>query len=428
MAIWAQGLGFRHAGRALPAFEDVSFRIEDGEKVLLLGPSGCGKSTLLGLIAGVSLEGDTTGTVQVDGRVGMVLQDPDSQVIAARLGDDIAFGCENLRVPRPEIWRRVEQAKEAVGLGALPVDHPTHRLSGGQKQRMALAGVLAMQPDVVVLDEPTANIDPEGVAQIRQAVATTCQDKTLIIVEHSVSTWVDVVDRVIILDGGVVFDGPLDTMPAYPGVWMPGVEPDLDPGWVDTARECTPLLEAENLSVGWKRSAPLMEGLTLALDARATVITGPNGRGKSTLGLTLAGLLEPLAGRLHPNTTRMRSRELARQVGMVFQEPEYQFVARTVREELGDDGLMERLGLDRLAKANPFTLSGGQKRRLSVGTAIAAKPRLVVLDEPTFGQDMLTFTTTVELLRELADSGVGVVAITHDPLVVKFLGQRRISL
>ncbi|MET0303786.1 MAG: ABC transporter ATP-binding protein, partial [Microbacteriaceae bacterium] len=175
--VHARGWGWRHASRNAWAVRDVTFDIAPGERVLLLGASGSGKSTLLHGLAGVlggDEEGESVGSLLIDdepasaarGRAGLVLQDPDSQVILARVGDDVAFGCENLGVPRDEIWPRVRSALDAVGLD-VPLDRPTKALSGGQKQRLALAGLLAMQPGLVLLDEPTANLDPRGVGEVR---------------------------------------------------------------------------------------------------------------------------------------------------------------------------------------------------------------------------------------------------------------------
>ncbi len=190
--ITARGFGYRHASRKNPVFSDLDFTVDRGEKLLLLGASGSGKSTLLAAIAGVlgSDDGDFSGELTVSGVVGMVLQDPDSQVIASRVGDDVAFGCENLGVSREETWRRVRRGLELVGLD-LPLDHPTAELSGGQKQRLALAGVLAMGADIIVLDEPTANLDPAGVQEVVHAVTRVVAETgaTVIIVEHRVATW-----------------------------------------------------------------------------------------------------------------------------------------------------------------------------------------------------------------------------------------------
>jgi energy-coupling factor transporter ATP-binding protein EcfA2 len=452
---------------------DASFRIEPGERVLLLGASGSGKSTLLHGLAGVlggADEGEQAGALLIDGvpaaqqrgRAGLVLQDPDAQVILARVGDDVAFGCENLGIPPAEIWPRVREALAAVGLD-VPLDRPTKALSGGQKQRLALAGLLAMRPGLVLLDEPTANLDPEGVADVTEAVAglLDAHPATLVVVEHRVEVWLPVVSRVIVLgEGGVVADGAPDVVlgqqgPALAagGVWVPGIPPSRPPGPAHPPG--VPLLSASGLSVQRVSGHPLATGIDVAVRAGAALaITGPNGAGKSTLGLTLAGLLPPASGTViaapeladgaGPSPIRWRSRELLTRIGSVFQEPEHQLLAKTVREELEVgpralrlpdaaiakrvDELLERLRLAPLARANPYTLSGGEKRRLTVAAALATAPRVLVLDEPTFGQDARTWAELVALLARLRDEGSAVVAITHDRDVVEALHAERLRL
>ena len=245
-AVRVQDFGWRHAGRKNPTLEGLTLSIDQGERVLLLGESGSGKSTLLAAIAGIlgDDEGEQAGQVLIDGypsrsvrgMVGLVLQDPDSQVICSRVGDDVVFGCENLGVPREEMWHRARRALDMVGL-PLPFDHPTEHLSGGQKQRLALAGVIAMGAQVIVLDEPTANLDPAGVQDVRDAVAQVAAETgaTLIVVEHRVDTWCDVVDRLVVLgtaERGIIADGPphhvlehYGQRLADVGVWVPGICP-----------------------------------------------------------------------------------------------------------------------------------------------------------------------------------------------------------
>ena len=453
--------------------------MEPGERVLLLGPSGSGKSTLLAALAGVlgddgaAGDGESVGTLTVDGRdpraargmAGLVLQDPDSQVIMARVGDDVAFGCENLGVPRDEIWPRVREALDAVGL-AVPLEHPTEALSGGQKQRLALAGALAMRPGLLLLDEPTANIDPEGVREVRDAVAAVLAQTgaTAVIVEHRVEAWLDVVDRVVVLsaDGGVVADGaPREVLAAQgaalaaAGVWVPGREPGVlrVSGPAPDARPG--LLNADQLRVAREPRHPLPGVVDAELAAGSVLaLTGPNGAGKTTLALTLGGLLAPAAGEVRATPTlaagadarpiRWRSRELLTRIGTVFQTPEHQFLASTVRDELAIgpralqlpdsestarvDELLERLGLASLAGANPFTLSGGQKRRLSVAAVLASRPRVLVLDEPTFGQDAVTWAALVTFFEELRASGTAIVAATHDRRFIEAIGARELAL
>ncbi|OII21047.1 hypothetical protein BIV03_16105 [Curtobacterium sp. MCBA15_016] len=519
--------GWRYAERDAWAVRGVDLTVEPGERVAIVGPSGAGKSTLLRAVAGVlpdepDATDDTAASVQgsvlvdgaepraVRGRVGLVMQDPEAHTVMSRVGDDVAFGCENAGVPRDEIWQRVRSALDVVGLD-LPLDRSTTMLSGGQRQRLALAGVLAMRPGVLVLDEPCANLDPSGVVQVHDAVRALLDETgcSLLVVEHRIGTWLDLVDRLVLLEpaGGVVADGaPADVLAEHgpaltaAGVWVPGSEPEqgsarrgtrlspraggmhgADNGGPDGIRplgDAGPrvggmhradnggpdgisplgdrdpvLLAARGLGTARGRRQSVGSGIDLDVRAgRVLAVTGPNGIGKSTLGLTLAGLLRPAAGSLRAGTAladgigdapaAWTSRQLAGRIGTVFQDPEHQFVARTVREELAVgpralgaadvdarvDELLDAFGLAHLADANPFTLSGGEQRRLAIGTVIASRPPVVVLDEPTSGQDRATWQAVVDRLGELADSGTAIVAVTHDRDLVRALDADQIVL
>ncbi|WIJ46313.1 ATP-binding cassette domain-containing protein [Curtobacterium citreum] len=477
--------GWRYAARDEWAIRGVDLAVRPGERVAVVGPSGAGKSTLLRAVAAVlpdepDPEDDTAaavqGTVLVDdaapgtvrGRVGLVMQDPEAHTVMSRVGDDVAFGCENTGVPRDETWRRVRSALDLVGLD-LPLDRSTTALSGGQRQRLALAGVLAMRPGALVLDEPCANLDPDGVRQLHDAVRAVLDETgaTLLVVEHRIGTWLDLVDRLVLLApaGGVVADGtPTEVLAAHgpalaaAGVWVPGSEPARG-----SARQAVPgedraharaLLDARGLATARGRGHRVGSGIDLTVRrGRVLAVTGPNGVGKSTLGLTLAGLLAPDAGVLEA-TSALRhglagaapsswsSRELAGRIGTVFQDPEHQFVAATVRQELAAgpralgradvedrvDRVLDDLCLAHLADANPFTLSGGEQRRLAIGTVLAAEPDVLVLDEPTSGQDRATWQAVVDRLGALADAGTAVVAVTHDRDLVRALDADEVVL
>ena len=285
-AVTARGWGWRHAGRSRPAVRALDLDIRPGERVLLLGPSGAGKSTLLHALAGVlgdvnddgeAGDSDESGSLLIDGasprerrgRAGLMQQDPETQVVLSRVGDDVAFGAENLAVPRGEIWTRVHEALDDVGLSHLPLDHPTSALSGGQKQRLALAGILAMRPGLILLDEPTANLDPTGVLEVRDSVGR-CLDKTgatLVVVEHRVSVWKDLVDRIVVLQPGsaadpaVLLDGRPDQVLAEArdmliaaGVWVPGFVPATRNRTSSGTGDL--LLAAEDLAVSARTAPP----------------------------------------------------------------------------------------------------------------------------------------------------------------------------
>lgn len=484
--IEARGWGWRYATRHAWAARDVTLRIEPGERVLLLGASGAGKSTLLQGVAGVlggADEGDATGEILIDGspaaaargRTGLVLQDPDSQTILARVGDDVAFGCENLGVPRAEIWPRVGAALAAVGLD-VPQGRSTAALSGGQKQRLALAGIVAMRPGAVLLDEPTANLDPRGVTDVVEAVRRVLDatGATLIVIEHRIDAWLPLVDRVVVLgaEGGVLADGTPDAVLAArgvelaaAGVWVPGIRPVAPSMPAHSPGEV--LVMGERLRVGRARGVAVAGPIDVEVRAGEVLgIVGANGAGKSTLGLTLAGLLPAVGGAVRASGSlaggavvrrgaraddplAWTSTALLTRIGTVFQEPEHQLLATTVRGELEvgprrlglpeseitarTDELLERLRLTAVAAANPYTLSGGEKRRLTVAATLATRPRVVVLDEPTFGQDARTWRELVAIIADLRDGvdergPLGIAAITHDEAVLDALSARRFSL
>jgi energy-coupling factor transport system ATP-binding protein len=476
-AIQATGWGWRHPGRETWAVRHLDLVIEPGERVLLLGASGSGKSTLLTHLAGLT---DTRGGGEAEGRLtvlgetpqasrartALVLQDPESQVVMSRAGDDVAFGLENRGIPTNEIWPAVRVALEAVGWPYGP-NRPTDQLSGGELQRLALAGVLALAPDLLLLDEPTANLDPDGAALLRASLERVLAERpmTMVLVEHRVAEWLPLVTRVVVMaeGGGILLDGtPADVFVGHDdvlarhGIWTPehaGRRPDRP----IVAAPPESVIVAEQLAA----QPPLADrSLFARLDltvrtAETLAVVGPNGSGKSTLARLLGGLLRPQAGAVTASEAmapghagaviwRWPARALVTRIGSVFQDPEHQFLTGRVADELAlgprragvPEGeatrraseLAERLRLDAVWHANPFTLSGGEKRRLSVATALATAPRAVILDEPTFGQDRRTWDEMLSLLAGLADSGRAVVVATHDRPLVDALADRTLRL
>ena len=454
--VQVEGLTWRPLGRRSPVVAGLDLHVEPGSRVLLAGPSGAGKSTLLHALVGAlgtTLAGDLGGSVRVDGRVGFVPQQPGDAVVAERVGRDVAFGPENVGLDREATWRRVDAALEAVGLGQ-GRDHPTVALSGGELQRLALAGVLALEPDVVLLDEPTSMLDPVHAAAVRDAVGRTVGHgrATLVVVEHHLEPWLELVDRVVVLgdDGSVVADATpaefvrdhRDRLGAL-GVWMPGLpvpQPiGVDPDLVRPERGM-PATSAVDLTVQLRSRSLRGSTTTTALrgvDAVVspgvlTALTGPSGAGKSTLLAALGGLVAPDGGAVtgpEPPLSRRRSRDLAPDVGWSPQVPEHGFLAPTVAEEVAltahrsgrtvDVGAwLELVGLQHLAGAHPYRLSGGEQRRLSVLAAVAHRPGLLLLDEPTVGQDRITWAAVAGIAVAAAEAGAVVATATHDRLLV----------
>ncbi|RBP99970.1 ATP-binding cassette domain-containing protein [Bifidobacterium xylocopae] len=508
------GWGYKHASRAHFSVRDFSLSVPAGQRVLLLGASGIGKSTILrgaaGLLGAGGSEADDDpgapiedadgglrqGRITVDGlpadqalgRVGLVLQDPDAQAIFQRVGDNVAFGPENMGLSRDLIWRKVEESMAAVGLADLQRHRSVTHLSGGQMQRLALAGALAMEPGVLLLDEPTANLDPAGVGQVVGAVRAILDRRgsTMVLVEHRAGPWIDMIDRVVVLGLGqeeshgfrrtvIMADGTPDEVFhrsdldfASLGIWVPEryarpgdrvnpIHSQGGPGRPAAEGKGGPLLSVRSLAVG-RGSQAIADGINLDFrPGQITALVGDNGAGKSTLAMTLAGLLKPLGGRVEaspellgadgpkePDPISWSSTQLASRISYVFQNPEHQFARGSVLDEvmlapertgLGEGearerawALLDRFHLGQYAHANPYTLSGGEKRRLTVASALAAASKVLILDEPTFGQDRVTWTNMAELIAGLRGRGVSIIVVTHDRQLVGALGARVVEL
>jgi energy-coupling factor transporter ATP-binding protein EcfA2 len=493
-----ESVSIRHDGRAASTPVDVSFDVAPGEVVLLLGPSGCGKSTLALALNGLvphAVPALLTGTVTVGGmrtasesvarlseRVAMVFQDPDSQMVTGTLLDEVAFGPENLLVGRDEVLRRAERSLRQVGLWNRRDDNPD-TLSGGGRQRLAIACALAMEAPVLVLDEPTANLDPVGIDEVYAVLRRLVDsgDHAIVLVEHNLDAAIDMVDRVIVLDAGgrLAMQGParqllvdrVDELVPL-GVWLPvallaalrlrdaGIllEPlPLTPSELTAAidaQDALPALDASAAGTGAaagtreavkpavrvtgldldRGRTRILHGIDLTLDRGSFVaIVGTNGAGKTSLLQAIAGVIRAPAGRIDVlglDPAKADARTLARTVGFVFQNPEHQFITGSVTEELAHgprlqgvpaveiearvSAMLDRFGLNELRDEHPFLLSGGQKRRLSVGTALIDGAPLIALDEPTFGQDRARASELLTLLGALNDNGTTVLVVTHD--------------
>lgn len=439
-----EGLTWRPLGRRSPTIADLTVTIGPGEHVLIVGPSGAGKSTLLLAMAGAlghGVPGDLGGSVQTGGRAGLVLQNPADAVVAEHVGRDVAFGLENLAVPAEQIWPQVDRSLAAVHLAGRR-DRLVAGLSGGELQRVVLAGVLVMQPDLLLVDEPTSMLDAVNAEAARDAILDAATDRTLVVVEHRPELWLPHVDRVIALDAGgtVAFDGTVSEFvrgPRLPGVWMPG-EPAPAP--IDVLSnlvvpaEPTGGIEANDVHVtlttrtlrGVQKTAAL-RGLTTSLEPGAlTAFLGPSGAGKSTALAACGGLVRLDSGAVSPDRSRLPSRRLAAEIGWVPQNSEHGFVAATVAEEVACTGrrlgmhvdvpaVLEVFGLTAHAAMNPFRLSGGEQRRLALAAGLAHRPGVLVLDEPTVGQDPSTWAAIAGWMAAARDAGAVVAISTHDP-------------
>lgn len=438
-----RGFTWRPLGRREPVVAGLDLTIEPGERVLLVGPSGAGKSTLLHALAGAlgtTIAGDLSGSAEVDGRLGLLLQNPADAIVAERIGRDVAFGPENAGMARDEIWSRVDESLASVGL-AYGREHFTSALSGGEQQRLALAGVLAMRPDLLLLDEPTSMLDDSTAAEVREAILSAADGRTLLVVEHRIEPWLDHVDRVVVLSGAgtVVSDGSVGDFLAGPppaGVWLPGmatpapldvpaelVRPDTD-GLTITADDVSVELVTRTLR-GTQRTQALTGLSTTIGPGLTTAFTGPSGAGKSTALAVLGGLLKPRSGTVSPDLRRWRSPRLAGAVGWVPQNPEHGFLTSTVADEVRHtadrldrpvdvEGVLELFGLGRFAASNPYRLSGGEQRRLALAAALAHRPGVVLLDEPTVGQDPGTWAAVVGWIAAARSAGATVALSTHD--------------
>ncbi len=463
IAAAVSNLKLKFAGEDALLFRGVSLSFRKGEHTLLLGPSGCGKSTLLQVLSGL-IPGSVEVPMLADETVvperwGYVFQDPDTQFCMPYVDEELAFVLENLQVPREQMSARIVRHLQQVGLD-LPDPHvPIQTLSQGMKQRLAIATALATEPEVLFLDEPTALLDEEGTDQVWRTIRSVADDMTLIAVEHKIEGVADLFDRIVVVgpSGEIVADGaPVDIFAQYKleliryGIWYPGIWEERDRK-LGTRWDVTERTEGSARPNGEHLKSPMLElqeycGLrgakTVIKIEKAEVkpgdwiaIMGDNGAGKSSLLLAIMRLIQTeglcrMAGKELRKTER-----LAEHVAFVFQNPEFQFVTNTVRDEIEysllvdgmeagerrerSERLMEELQLAECASRHPYQLSMGQKRRLSVASAIVRGQRLLLLDEPTFGLDARNAFALLELLERLRSEGAAILMATHDPRIAE---------
>lgn len=479
-------VSFRYEGADEDALKEITFRIEPGEIVLLTGPAGSGKTTLCSCINGLVPhyhEGTLHGTVRVgqydtkrarigglSSIVGLVFQDPESQIVTASVADEVAFGPENLGVPRDEIIERVADALEATRLTGYE-DRDPISISGGEQQATVIASIYAMQPEIYVMDEPLANLDPAGRTRVLKLITEVAKrrGKTLLLVEHALEEVLPLVERVMILDRGeLISDAPVEQVLAAGDIQdvfsrppivrlaeLAGLEglpltpdsfyqqlsstyslralpnprtppPTPDPG--------PPVIQMEDVHFAYEGTHAALQGIDLEIgQGEMVAILGRNGSGKTTMVRHIIGLIQPDRGRvtvLGQDVRTTPTHDLARRVGFCFQNPNHQLVTFNVRDEIAfgleahdiapaefeerTHDALEFVGLLDQLDTEIFDLGKGQRQRLALASVLALHPRILVIDEPTTGQDPRMALEIFDILRRLnEEEGATILLITH---------------
>ena len=502
IAISIEDLTFTYRESEKTALRNVQGQMEEGATVVVMGHGGAGKSTLCCSLNGIVprfFRGDYQGRVLVKGQevarrkvaemsriVGLVLQDFEAQLFSTNVELEMAFGPENHCLLRSEIERRIQRYLTFVGLEKLRQREPA-ALSGGQKQRLAIGSVLALEPKILVMDEPTTDLDPQGREEVLSIAQNIREEgRMLLVVDHEPETATNADQVWLMRDSQVVAQGPpaeiLTDVPLLQSCGikpLPLVELFQTMGWpgspllIETAMT---LIQKHNLAkrrelklaipyLQHAKGAAILEAQELKYvyptyqvealrsinfsirEGEFVAVLGQNGSGKTTLAKHFNGLLKPTSGRMlvqgRPTTAYTR-RELARRVGYVFQNPDHQIFARTVKEEvgfglkaLGEDPktivkrvaeVLEVVGLHGYEEEAPFALTKGERQRVAVASVLAAQPQVIVLDEPTTGLDYGHQRNMMEMLKRLNRSGHTVIIITHSMWVAAEYANRTIVL
>jgi len=459
-------LSFRYRDRGQPSISSISFELGAGQILLVAGSSGCGKTTLARCINGLiprSYKGDVTGRILLHGHdvagwplarisqaVGTVLQDPERQILGTKVLNEIAFGLENLARPREEIFERVDRAMQHLGIGVLR-DRETHNLSGGEKQKVALAGVLAMRPSLLILDEPLASLDPASAQETLTLVRRLADEgMAVLLIEHRVEDVLRILpDGVLFMaEGRVRYQGPvagLERAVDYREVKLPAEmiiaraareAPVEFPKPALTGRNGQagqPLVRFEGVRFSYEATASVLHDINLEIHAGEIIaVLGPNGAGKTTLVKHAIGLLKPTAGRVlvqGRDTRELSVAQVATTLGYVFQSPSHMLFAPTVGDELAfgpanlghaPDRIHEEVqealkivNLTGLEADPPLALSFGQQKRVSIAAILAMRSRILVMDEPTAGQDYRNYMSFMDSILSMPGFAA-VMFITHD--------------
>ncbi len=462
-----ENLSFRYRDRQEPAIRNLSFSASPGEILLIAGASGCGKTTLIRCINGLiprTYKGEVTGRILLSGQdvsgwqlskisqtVGTVLQDPERQILGTKVLHEVAFGLENLGLPRPEIITRVDEALNYLNIPYLR-DRETFNLSGGEKQKVALAGVLAMRPSILLLDEPLASLDPASAYETLDMVRHLADEgMTVLMVEHRVEDVMRIrPERVMFMsDGEIRYLGLLTgleevvdyhevKLPAPTIIQRAAQDPppaalDILPSAAGSGSDDEALVRFEDVAFGYESEVEVLHGINLEI-RRGDVIAvlGPNGAGKTTFVKHAIGLLKPKMGRVlvqGRDTKEASVAQIASTLGYVFQSPSHMLFAPTVHEELAfgpknlkhPKDLIEKEVKEALAIVNlserekdpPLALSFGQQKRVSIAAILAMRSRILVMDEPTAGQDYFNYMNFMDAILQMPGFEA-ILFITHD--------------
>lgn len=462
-----ENLSFRYRDREGTAIRNISFEAYPGEILLIAGASGCGKTTLIRCINGLiprSYKGEINGRIAVFGeetatwklsqisqKIGTVLQDPERQILGTKVVNEVAFGLENLGLPRQEILQRVQEALEFLKIPHLG-NRETFNLSGGEKQKVALAGVLAMRPSILLLDEPLASLDPASAQDTLDTVRYLAnQGMTVLMVEHRVEDVLRIQpDRVMFMsEGEIRYLGNLSGLSKvvnYKEVKLPADEiverakMDAAPAPMKLLPTATgngsmkePLVRFEDVAFGYEAGHTVLQGINLEIRPGDIIaVLGPNGAGKTTFVKHAIGLLKPKSGRVlvgGQDTRHLSVAQVAHTLGYVFQSPSHMLFAPTVREELSfgpqnlkhskeqiEQEVKEALQIVNLADKEqdpPLALSFGQQKRVSIAAILAMHSRILVMDEPTAGQDYQNYMNFMDSILQLPGFEA-ILFITHD--------------
>ncbi|KOR26596.1 energy-coupling factor transporter ATPase [Clostridium sp. L74] len=426
-------------------FQNINIKVKRNKVTLLTGKSGCGKSSLLMCITGVIpdiIEGNISGEIiykgenienkgvkTVSGEIGYMFQDPDSQLCTFTVEDEIAFGLENIKVDPSHMDNIIDEVLDRIGIKHLK-KRQLNQLSGGEKQKVALASILALDPEVILMDEPTANLDPKSTIEIINLIKDLRDNfgKTILIVEHKIDEFSEIIDDVIWFEKDQAKN--IDKESFIQSYKSESTLPTVNKKQSNKEK----VLEAKEIYFAYNKYINVLKNVSFSLyKGEIAAIIGPNGAGKSTLSKILMGLLKVEKGNIlikGRNIRDINPRELGESMGLVFQNPEHQFIKMTVEKEMAlsleirkqnsetikntVDSYLSMFDLDDHRLSNPFSLSQGQKRRLSTASMMINGQSILILDEPTYGQDRVNLKELINLLYKINSQGTSILMITHD--------------